>query len=211
MRRSESSHPSVLFLFPLHSTTPDERSTRTTGTSQVTHSCDLQYQHGRRSSLSRRWHDHECVAPTSPRRLCWFVLPILPSIISITNNVSTPDPEARCPITNAKVEHHDTIVNHPSEGVSVPEGDAQAMDASACPALKGANNKDSITDATCPVVGPVNAHLPPTHPALNEKDAGAICPVTNAKLEHHKGKVATHPKVANDAPAGKCPVAGAAA
>lgn len=85
------------------------------------------------------------------------------------------------------------------------------MDASACPALKNANNKDSITDATCPVVGPVNAHLPPTHPELNEKDAGAVCPVTNATLSHHKGKVATHPKVASDAAAVKCPIAGAAA
>jgi len=138
-------------------------------------------------------------------------------VVGTTTNVLPPhhpavsaDPEARCPITNAKVEHHDTIVNHPSDG-EIPSGDKQAMDASSCPALKNANTKESITDATCPVVGPVNAHLPPTHPELNEKDAGAICPVTNAKLEHHKGKVATHPKVANDAAAGKCPVVGAAA
>ncbi|KAF2165129.1 hypothetical protein M409DRAFT_56019 [Zasmidium cellare ATCC 36951] len=139
-------------------------------------------------------------------------------VVGTTTNVLPPhhpeitsDPEARCPITNAKVEHHDNIIhNHPSDP-NVPADDKKAMDASSCPALKNANAKDSLTDATCPVVGPVNAHLPPSHPALNEKDSGAVCPVTNAKLEHHKGKVATHPKVADDVSAQKCPVAGAAA
>lgn len=92
----------------------------------------------------------------------------------------------------------------------MPEDDKDAMDASQCPALKGANASSSVTDATCPVVGPVNAHLPPTHPHLPESEAGAVCPVTNAKLEHHKGKVHAHKSVAKDAPAAKCPVAGAA-
>lgn len=110
-------------------------------------------------------------------------------------------------MTNAKVEHHGNIVNHPS--ASIPH-DESAQDASACPALKNANTKSSVTDATCPVVGPVNAHLPPTHPSLTERDAGAVCPVTNAKLEHHKGKVAEHVEVPKDASAQKCPVAGAA-
>lgn len=122
----------------------------------------------------------------------------------------TSDPEARCPITNAKVEHHDNVIhNHPG-GPSIPDDKGEAMDATACPALKNANAGESITDATCPVVGPVSAYLPPTHPALTEKDAGSICPVTNAKLEHHKNKVHEHPSVPSDAPAQKCPVAGAA-
>ena len=119
------------------------------------------------------------------------------------------DPEARCPVTNAKVHHHENVIhNHPA-GPTVPKDEKEAMDASQCPALKNANTKDAITDATCPVVGPVNAHLPPTHPKLSEKEAGAICPVTNATLSHHKGKVALHPAVPDDAPAAKCPVAGA--
>merc|ERR1712072_1181981 len=105
---------------------------------------------------------------------------------------NTSDPEARCPVTNAKVAHHDKeiIHNHPTDP-SIPAEDQKAMDASECPALKGANSKDAVTDATCPVVGPVSAYLPPTHPTL----------------EDHKQKVHTHPAVAKDAPIGQCPVA----
>ncbi|KAI7248987.1 hypothetical protein KC335_g18046, partial [Hortaea werneckii] len=65
---------------------------------------------------------------------------------------NTSDPEARCPVTNAKVAHHDKdiIHNHPTDP-SIPAEDQKAMDASECPALKGANSKDAVTDATCPV------------------------------------------------------------
>lgn len=82
------------------------------------------------------------------------------------------------------------------------------MDANSCPALKKVNTNESITDATCPVVGPVSAYLPPQHPHLTEKEAGSICPVTNATLSHHKDNVHMHPSVPKDAPAQKCPVAG---
>lgn len=58
------------------------------------------------------------------------------------------------------------------------------------------------------LVGPVSAVLPPSHPQLNEKDAGQVCPVTNAKLEHHKDKVAVHPPVPKGEGADDCPVAG---
>jgi hypothetical protein len=137
-------------------------------------------------------------------------------VVGTTTNVLPPNhptiaddsSEARCPVTNAKVEHHHNIVNHPHPGTSIPDA-VDAQDASACPALKNANKGNSITDATCPVVGPVNAHLPPTHPALTEQDSGAVCPVTNATLEHHAGKIAEHKPVSKDAPAAKCPVAGA--
>ncbi|KAL1587602.1 hypothetical protein WHR41_03484 [Cladosporium halotolerans] len=117
------------------------------------------------------------------------------------------DPEARCPVTNAKVSHHgDSIIHeHPSDS-SAPQ-DVHQADASACPALKNANRKESITDATCPIVGPVSAYLPPTHPHLTEKESGAVCPVTNATLDHHKSKVHEHPSVPEDAPVAKCPVA----
>lgn len=118
------------------------------------------------------------------------------------------DPEARCPITNAKVEHHETIHNHPGSK-AIPHDKTEAMDATSCPALKHANDKGSLTESTCPVVGPVSAYLPPTHPALTEKEAGSVCPVTNATLSHHKNKVHEHPSVANDASAAACPVAGA--
>jgi hypothetical protein len=112
------------------------------------------------------------------------------------------NPEARCPVTNAKVSHHGDSIIHDHSTVSEP-----VQDASACPALKNANGKNSITDATCPIVGPVSAYLPPTHPQLTEKEAGAVCPVTNATLDHHKTKVHEHPSVPNGAPADKCPVA----
>lgn len=75
--------------------------------------------------------------------------------------------------------------------------------------MKSQLSSNSVTDAMCPVVGPVNAHLPPSHPALNEKDSGAVCPVTNATLDHHKTKVLQHKVVANGASAAQCPVAGA--
>ena len=136
-------------------------------------------------------------------------------VVGTTTNVLPPhhpaiskDNEVRCPVTNAKVEHHNNVIhNHPSSP-SVPEDEKESMDALACPALKNANTNDSITDATCPVVGPVNAHLPPTHPALEKTQSGAVCPVTNATLAHHKGKVENHKPVPSDAPAQKCPVAG---
>ncbi|KAK3671061.1 hypothetical protein LTR78_009022 [Recurvomyces mirabilis] len=120
------------------------------------------------------------------------------------------DPEARCPVTNAKVAHHDSSIihNHPTSP-SIPKDSTSAMDAEQCPAVKSMASKDPVENEICPVVGPVSAYLPPTHPNLTEKEAGKVCPVTNAKLEHHEGKVHVHPKVADDAPAQKCPVAGA--
>ncbi|KAK1077451.1 hypothetical protein LTR48_008775, partial [Friedmanniomyces endolithicus] len=60
-----------------------------------------------------------------------------------------------------------------------------------------------------PVVGAVSAYLPPTHPKLTEQESGKVCPVTNATLAHHEGKLHLHPSVADDAPVSKCPVAGA--
>ncbi|TKA25544.1 hypothetical protein B0A50_05405 [Salinomyces thailandicus] len=121
---------------------------------------------------------------------------------------NTSDPEARCPVTNAKVAHHDKdiIHNHPTDP-SIPNGDKEAMDASSCPALKGANAEMTITDDICPIVGRVSSYLPPTHPKLEETESGKVCPVTNATLEHHKQKVHTHPSVPEDAPIGQCPVA----
>ncbi|KAK0336473.1 hypothetical protein LTR02_015878 [Friedmanniomyces endolithicus] len=101
------------------------------------------------------------------------------------------DPEARCPVTNAKVAHHEShiIHSHPSSP-TIPDDPHKRMDAS-------------------PVVGAVSAYLPPTHPKLTEQESGKVCPVTNATLAHHEGKLHLHPSVADDAPVSKCPVAGA--
>jgi hypothetical protein len=118
------------------------------------------------------------------------------------------DPEARCPVTNAKVAHHgDNIIHDHPSSPTIPKDDHQAMDAQACPAIKNLAKED-IVDATCPVVGPVSAYLPPEHPKLTEKESGKMCPVTNARLDHHEGKVHAHPSVEKDAPVAKCPVAG---
>lgn len=81
------------------------------------------------------------------------------------------------------------------------------MDASQCPALKNATAAPPA-DALCPVVGTVSAVLPPSHPQLTEKEAGTVCPVTNAKLEHHKDRVAVHPPVPQGEGAEECPVVG---
>ncbi|KAK6432293.1 hypothetical protein LTR95_011537 [Oleoguttula sp. CCFEE 5521] len=120
------------------------------------------------------------------------------------------DPTARCPITNATVSHHDIIHSHPS-AQNIPNSPSSAKnlpDASACPALKNANSKDSVTDATCPVVGPVSAVLPPSHPSLEGQQEGSVCPITNAKMAHHGGKVHEHPAVAKGAEVKECPVVG---
>ena len=87
---------------------------------------------------------------------------------------------SRC---QAKVSHNgdDIIHNHPSSP-GIPDDNQQSMDASSCPALKNANTKESVTDATCPVVGPVSAYLPPAHPKLVESDSGKVCPVTNVRM-----------------------------
>ncbi|KAK4539293.1 hypothetical protein LTR36_000819 [Oleoguttula mirabilis] len=139
-------------------------------------------------------------------------------VVGTTTNVLPPnhpsydttDAEARCPVTNAKVSHHggNIIHNHPSSPIIAEDSHQSFFDAGSCPALKNANTKDTITEATCPVVGPVSAYLPPTHPKLEEGESGKVCPVTNATLEHHKTKVHEHPSVPQDAAAQQCPVAG---
>ncbi|KAF2718518.1 hypothetical protein K431DRAFT_274521 [Polychaeton citri CBS 116435] len=119
--------------------------------------------------------------------------------------------EARCPVTNAKVANHDkdTIHIHPTDS-SIPSGEA-GNDALSCPALKNVTSRDPATDATCPIVGSVSAMLPPTHPQLTEKEAGEVCPVTNASLKHHRNSVQVHPPVPKDALSEKCPIVGTVA
>ena len=113
------------------------------------------------------------------------------------------DSTLRCPVTNASVGHHEIIHNHPSSPI-VPRDRHDSMDAQSCPALQNVNSGDGLTNATCPVVGPVSAMLPPNHPNPQSAEPGAVCPVTKATLSHHEGKVHQHPQVAS----GVCPGAG---
>ena len=80
-------------------------------------------------------------------------------------------------MTNAKVQHHgkDVIHSHP-DSAQIPDEKTEAMDASACPAVKGAA-ADKIVDGVCPVVGAVSTYLPPAHPAVEDGKAGEVCPV----------------------------------
>jgi hypothetical protein len=125
------------------------------------------------------------------------------------------------------VAHHgDSVIhNHPTSP-TIPDDKDKWQNAELCPAVKSMAKNDPVENEVCPIVGPVSAYLPPSHPNLTEKEAGKICPVTvsavvfsrvkaarltkcqNAKLEHHEGKVHNHPSVPADAPAQKCPVAG---
>lgn len=87
------------------------------------------------------------------------------------------------------------------------------MDASKCPALQHqAQQQVMNANAICPVVGPVNAHLPPDHPPVLSDDEGEgekVCPVTKATVEHHRKKVVVHKKVESGAGVEMCPVVGA--
>lgn len=105
-------------------------------------------------------------------------------------------------MTNATTDHHHNLHAHPVNP-STALGNSADADATSCPALKNANNATSLTDATCPVVGPVSAYLPVDHPSTEEADEDAVCPVTKATKAHHKKKVHEHPKVSG----GVCPVA----
>ncbi|KAK1062451.1 hypothetical protein LTR74_010290 [Friedmanniomyces endolithicus] len=138
---------------------------------------------------------------------------------------------------NAKVAHHEShiIHSHPSSP-TIPDDPHKRMDASMCPAVHSLTRQNTLENEICmcnswpskknaairwivsewnsfavmgPVVGAVSAYLPPTHPKLTEQESGKVCPVTNATLAHHEGKLHLHPSVADDAPVSKCPVAGA--
>jgi hypothetical protein len=131
-------------------------------------------------------------------------------IVGTTNTIlppSHPDfdvntPGLVCPVTKATTDHHRTLHKHP--GISADTN----LSADACPALKESINSPTnkaLDEGICPVVGPVSTILPPNHPPT---DTGDVCPVTNATLKHHTGKVHRHPSV-KDAPEGAvCPVVG---
>lgn len=120
-------------------------------------------------------------------------------------DVDLSKPGQTCPVVGAKTEHHGQLHKHPS----VPE---PGSDAQKCPVISGKTVNEpraqAMDDKVCPVVGSVTTILPPDHPATQGKADDAECPVTKARLGHHKDKVSQHPSV-KDAPAGAvCPVVG---
>lgn len=68
-----------------------------------------------------------------------------------------------------------------------------------------------MDEAICPVVGTVSSVLPPNHPSTSNAKEGDVCPITNATLAHHKGKVHSHPDVSSAGKGAVCPVVGATA
>ena len=136
-------------------------------------------------------------------------------VVGTTNSTLPPDhpeidlnePGQTCPVVGATTDHHHNLHKHPQ--VPIPAG-RSAHDASACPALTGriVNEPTSraMDDEVCPVVGTATTVLPPDHPATEGKGDEEVCPVTKAKVGHHKGKLHGHPDVKGKE--GVCPVAG---
>ncbi|KAI1355508.1 hypothetical protein F5Y01DRAFT_270623 [Xylaria sp. FL0043] len=138
-------------------------------------------------------------------------------VVGTTNNTlppSHPDVDLSkagqtCPVVGAKTEHHGNLHKHPSVLDNPKTQWTGSPDAQACPVLKSVVNEEKskeMDDVVCPVAGPVTAVLPPDHPSTQGKADDAECPVTKAKIGHHKDKVVVHPKVSDIS--GVCPVTG---
>ncbi|KAI1169725.1 hypothetical protein F4777DRAFT_572101 [Nemania sp. FL0916] len=139
-------------------------------------------------------------------------------VVGTTNSTlppSHPDvdlskPGQTCPVVGAKTEHHGNLHKHPAVSDNPTTHATGSSDAQACPVLKNVVDEEKskeMDDKVCPVVGPVTTVLPPDHPSTLGKSDDAECPVTKAKIGHHKDKVVTHPAVSNAS--GVCPVTGA--
>jgi hypothetical protein len=138
---------------------------------------------------------------------------VCPVIGTINNTLPLNHPEVDlsrpgqvCPKVGATTDHHSNLHKHPS--VPVPT-DTSPADASACPALKNLLQEpksQAMDDELCPVAGTASRVLPPDHPSTEGKGDDVECPVTKAKVGHHKGKVVVHPEVQDST--GVCPVAG---
>ncbi|KAI1198316.1 hypothetical protein F5X97DRAFT_299403 [Nemania serpens] len=141
-------------------------------------------------------------------------------VVGTTNStlpLSHPDvdlskPGQTCPVVGAKTEHHGNLHKHPSvsSNNNPITHSTGSSDAQACPVLKNVVNEEKsqeMDDKVCPVVGPVTTVLPPDHPSTRGKADDAECPVTKAKVGHHKNKVVGHPAVTDTSAV--CPVTGA--
>ncbi|KAK3376389.1 hypothetical protein B0T24DRAFT_677280 [Lasiosphaeria ovina] len=124
-------------------------------------------------------------------------------------DIDLSQPGQTCPVVGATTDHHHNLHQHPR--VAIPEGRSPA-DASACPVLNNQVVREpkaqEMDDQVCPVVGTATTVLPPDHPSTDGQADDAECPVTKARVGHHKGRLSGHPDVSH-APAGAvCPVAG---
>ncbi|KAK4160900.1 hypothetical protein QBC43DRAFT_324819 [Cladorrhinum sp. PSN259] len=141
-------------------------------------------------------------------------------VVGTTNSTlppSHPDidlnkPGQKCPVVGATTDHHHNLHKHPQVPHPNPTPDHNFDDAAACPALKNriVNEPKSkqMDDDVCPVVGTATTILPPDHPSTEGKADDAVCPVTKARVDHHKGKLHGHPDVSHAAEGAVCPVAG---
>ncbi|KAI1383316.1 uncharacterized protein F4822DRAFT_420176 [Hypoxylon trugodes] len=140
-------------------------------------------------------------------------------IVGTTNHTLPPShpkidlslPGQTCPVVGAKSEHHTKLHQHPpvpeSEATSPVTKSVNSPDAQACPVLRNVVNEaksQEMDDRVCPVVGPVTTVLPPHHPSTANCADGDVCPITKAKVGHHKDKVVVHPAV--EGASGVCPV-----
>jgi hypothetical protein len=110
------------------------------------------------------------------------------------------------PVVGAKTDHHHNLLTHPS----VPIQNDQSA-ATECPALSKVVSEpksQEMDDKVCPVIGPATTILPPDHPDPTKAKEGDVCPVTKAKVGHHKDKVQLHPSVQGQEKGAVCPVTG---
>lgn len=137
-------------------------------------------------------------------------------IVGTTNTVLPPkhpefdlnQPGLVCPVTKATTDHHHNLSKHP--GIFDSSSD-DLSNAESCPALTkivSRPEQQAMDEAICPVVGTVSSVLPPNHPSTADAKEGDVCPVTNATLSHHKGKVHEHPSLASASKGAICPVVG---
>ncbi|KAI1619654.1 hypothetical protein EDD37DRAFT_202409 [Exophiala viscosa] len=136
-------------------------------------------------------------------------------VVGTTNTVLPPQhpsfdadqPGLVCPVTKATTDHHHNLHKHPG----IFDNSSDLSNAGACPALSkivSRPEQQKMDEAICPVVGTVSSVLPPDHPSTADAKDGDVCPVTNATLGHHKGKVHIHPSVENAPKGAICPVVG---
>ncbi|KAI1818255.1 hypothetical protein GGS20DRAFT_348046 [Poronia punctata] len=139
-------------------------------------------------------------------------------VVGTTNSTLPPShpsvdlskPNQTCPVVGAKAEHHKNLHQHPSVPVNATTHSTGSADAQACPALKhmvSETKSQEMDDKVCPVAGTVTTVLPPDHPNTQGKSDETECPVTKAKVGHHKDKVTAHPST--DHASRVCPVTGA--
>ncbi|KAF2203643.1 hypothetical protein GQ43DRAFT_438627 [Delitschia confertaspora ATCC 74209] len=143
-------------------------------------------------------------------------------VVGTTNSVLPPNhpsidlnqPGQTCPVVGAKTEHHHNLHQHPPVPIDHATQDTatlHAPSAAACPVVNNMVKEpksQAMDDDVCPVIGPATTVLPPDHPDMSGKAEGEVCPVTKAKVGHHKGKVHGHPSVQGAAEGAVCPVAG---